>query len=198
MFVQGDRTLDRARGGLGIGLTLVRRLVELHGGTVVASSGGEGYGSRFTVRLRRIPAAETSPGISSPPGRVKPKRVLLIEDSRDAREMFRMMLELEGHVVYGAADGARGFELMVAEHPHVAIIDIGLPGLDGYQVARRIREHPNGRAMLLVAVTGYGFPSDHQHSAEAGFDHHLVKPVDPDALARLLAENAGSIVETHA
>ena len=198
MFVQGDRTLDRARGGLGIGLTLVRRLVELHGGTVVASSGGVGHGSRFTVRLRRIPAAETSPGISSPPGRVKPKRVLLIEDSRDAREMFRMMLELEGHVVYGAADGARGFELMVAEHPHVAIIDIGLPGLDGYQVARRIREHPNGRAMLLVAVTGYGFPSDHQHSAEAGFDHHLVKPVDPDALARLLAENAGSIVETHA
>ena len=198
MFVQGDRTLDRARGGLGIGLTLVRRLVELHGGTVVASSGGVGHGSRFTVRLRRIPAAETSLRLSCPPGRVKPRRVLLIEDSHDAREMFRMMLELEGHVVYGAADGARGFELMVAEHPHVAIIDIGLPGLDGYQVARRIREHPNGRAMLLVAVTGYGFPSDHQHSAEAGFDHHLVKPVDPDALARLLAENTGRIVETHA
>jgi PAS domain S-box-containing protein len=198
MFVQGDRTLDRARGGLGIGLTLVRRLVELHGGTVAASSDGEGHGSRFTVRLRQIPAAESSPGISSPLERAEPKRVLLIEDSRDAREMFRMMLELAGHVVYDAADGVLGLELLEAEHPNVAIIDIGLPGLDGYQVARRIREHPNGRAMLLLAVTGYGFPSDCQHSAEAGFDHHLVKPVDPDELERLLSESTGRVVETHA
>jgi CheY-like chemotaxis protein len=198
MFVQGDRTLDRARGGLGIGLTLVRRLVELHGGTVVASSGGEGHGSRFTVRLRQIPAAERPPGVSSPLDRAVPRRVLLIEDSRDAREMFRMMLELAGHVVYDAADGVRGLELLEAEHPNVAIIDIGLPGLDGYQVARRIREHPHGRAMLLVALTGYGSPGDYQHSTEAGFDHHLVKPVDPDELVRLLGEDAGRIVATHA
>ena len=127
-----------------------------------------------------------------------PRRVLLIEDNRDAREMLRLMLELAGHVVYDAADGVRGLELLEAEHPDVAIVDIGLPGLDGYQVARRIREHPNGRAMLLLALTGYGSPSDYQHSAEAGFDHHLVKPVDPDELARLLSANAGRILETHA
>jgi PAS domain S-box-containing protein len=198
MFVQGDRTLDRARGGLGIGLTLVRRLVELHGGTVVASSDGEGRGSRFTVQLPQIPAAVTSAGISSPLDRAEQKRVLLIEDSRDAREMFRMMLELEGHIVYDAPDGIRGLELMETEHPNVAIIDIGLPGLDGYQIARRIREHPNGRAMLLLALTGYGFPSDYQQSVDAGFDHHLVKPVDQDALARLLSGAAeGSPLETH-
>jgi len=198
MFVQGDRTLDRAPGGLGIGLPLVRRLVGLHGGTVEASSDGEGHGSRFTVRLRQIPAVAESPGLASPPDRAEPRRVLLIEDSCDAREMFRMMLELAGHVVYDAADGVRGLELLKSEHPHVAVIDIGLPGLDGYEVARRIRADPNGRAMLLVALTGYGFPSDLQHSAEAGFDHHLVKPVDPDELARLLAGNAGRIAETHA
>jgi CheY-like chemotaxis protein/anti-sigma regulatory factor (Ser/Thr protein kinase) len=187
MFVQGDRTLDRTLGGLGIGLTLVRRLVELHGGTVGASSDGEGQGSRFTVRLRQVPAAVESSRLAAPLDRPEPKHVLLIEDSQDAREMFRLMLELEGHVVYAAADGVRGLELMEAELPDVAIIDIGLPGLDGYQVARRIRQHPHGRAMLLVAMTGYGFPSDYRHSVEAGFDHHLVKPVDADQLARLLS-----------
>jgi CheY-like chemotaxis protein len=184
LFDQGDRTLDRAR-GLGIALMLVRRLVELHGGTFVASSDGEGHRSRFTVRLRQIPAAARSAGAASPLDG-KPRHVLLIDDSRDAREMFRMMLELAGHAVYAAADGVRGLELMEAEHPDVAIIDIGLPGLDGYQVARRIRQHPNGRAMLLLALT-YGSPSDYRHSAEAGFDHRLVKPIDVGELARLLS-----------
>lgn len=121
-----------------------------------------------------------------------PRRVLLIEDNGDAREMLRLMLEIAGHVVYDAASGARGLELLETERPDVAIIDIGLPGLNGYQVARRIREHPNGRAMLLVALTGYGSPSDYQHSAEAGFDYHLVKPVDPDELRRLFSEDAES------
>jgi len=193
IFVQGDRTLDRARGGLGIGLTLVRRLVELHGGTVVAASDGDGRGSSFTARLRQIPAADASPGIAPPLDPVEPRRVLLIEDNRDAREMFRLMLELAGHVVYDAADGVRGLELLEVEHPDVAIIDIGLPGLDGYEVARRIREHPNGRAMLLLALTGYGFPSAFQQSAKAGFDRHLIKPVDPDMLARLLSDDARRI-----
>jgi two-component system CheB/CheR fusion protein len=105
--------------------------------------------------------------------------------------MFRMMLELAGHSVYEAADGVRGLTLVETEHPEVAIIDIGLPGLDGYEVARRIRERPNGRAMLLLALTGYGSPSDYERSAEAGFDHHLVKPVDPSELARLLSGGAG-------
>ena len=122
-----------------------------------------------------------------------PRRVLLIEDNRDAREMLRLMLELAGHVVYDAADGVRGLELLEVEHPDVAIVDIGLPGLDGYQVARRIREHPNGRAMLLLALTGYGLPSAYQQSDKAGFDRHLIKPVDPDELARLLREDARRI-----
>jgi CheY-like chemotaxis protein len=192
MYVQADRTLDRAQGGLGIGLTLVRRLVELHGGTVVASSPGEGHGSTFTVRLRQVPSAQTSPAaLPAPERRAHPRRVLLIEDSDDAREMLRMMLELAGHVVYDAADGARGLELLNAERPDVGIIDIGLPMMDGYQVAKRIREEPHGRSMLLLALTGSD-PRDTRSSREHGFDHHLLKPVDPDQLARLLSEGAAS------
>jgi CheY-like chemotaxis protein len=114
--------------------------------------------------------------------------VLVIEDDSDAREMLRLMLEIAGHTVFDAADGLEGLEFLEAEHPDVAIIDIGLPGEDGYQVARRIREHPDGRIMTLIALTGYGRPTDHQRSAEAGFDHHLVKPADLDTLARLLQE----------
>ena len=186
-YVQADRTLDRSQGGLGIGLMLVRRLIELHGGTIEASSDGEGQGSRFTVRLKRIPAAITPPAASFQiERRAKPRRVLLIEDNADAREMLRMMLELAGHVVYDAPDGDRGLELLNVMRPDVGIIDIGLPRMDGYQVARRIREEPHGRGMLLVALTGYGSPDDVKRSAEHGFDHHLVKPVDPEQIARLI------------
>ncbi len=188
MFVQGDSTLDRARGGLGIGLTLVRRLVDLHGGNVIASSGGRGKGSTFTVRLPRVRDAARQPVAGAPPAVTTPKRVLIIEDSRDAREMFRLILEGAGHRVYEAEDGVRGLELLERERPDVAIIDIGLPGLDGYQVARRIREHPNGRAMVLLALTGYGGVRDHELSVAAGFDRHFVKPVDIDTLARMLSE----------
>jgi two-component system, sensor histidine kinase len=192
MFVQGDRTLDRAEGGLGIGLTLVHRLIELHGGTVTASSGGAGRGSTFTVRLPQVPKAETTAGDTwSTIEHATPRRVLLIEDSRDARMMFRMMLELEGHRVFEAADGVHGLRLLETERPDVAIIDIGLPGIDGYEVARRMRERPNGRAILLLALTGYGFPSDYERSVNAGFNHHLVKPVDPSELVRLLSESGG-------
>jgi len=190
MFVQANQDLDRAKGGLGIGLTLVRRLVELHGGTVVASSGGEGLGSTFTVRLRQSPTAPTPGALSPRPDGAHPTRVLLIEDDKDAREMLRLMLEIAGHTVYEAADGPRGLELLETEHPDVAIIDIGLPGLNGYQVARLVRERPNGLAVVLVALTGYGRASDYQHSTEAGFDYHLVKPVDLDILSRLLQSDA--------
>jgi len=186
MFVQGETTLDRSKGGLGIGLTLVRRLVELHGGSVSASSGGAGKGSTFTVRLPRVANASVVPALVSPVPGTTPRRVLLIEDSRDAREMFRLLLEQWGHHVFEADNGHSGLELLGLKHPDVAIIDIGLPDLDGYQVARRIRAHPAGRAMVLVALTGYGAPGDVERSVEAGFDHHLVKPVDFDELGRLL------------
>jgi two-component system, sensor histidine kinase len=187
MFVQGERTLHHARGGLGIGLTLVRRLVELHGGSVIASSRGTAQGSTFTVRLPQVaPDTATVGGAWSRTASALPRRVLLIEDNRDARTMFRLMLELAGHSVLEAADGVHALRMLETEHPDVAIIDIGLPGIDGYEVARRMRDRPNGRAMLLLALTGYGSPGDYERSAKAGFDHHLVKPVDLDELARLL------------
>jgi signal transduction histidine kinase/ActR/RegA family two-component response regulator len=193
MYVQADRTLDRAQGGLGIGLPLVRRLVELHGGTIVASSAGEGQGTRFTLRLKQVPSTRPSSGVSLTPERyAKPRRVLLIEDSGDAREMLRMMLQLAGHVVYDAADGVRGLELLNVVRPDVGIIDISLPGMDGYQLARRIREEPFGRDMLLLAMTGYSGPGDADRSLEHGFDYHLVKPVDLDQIVRLLSEGAGA------
>ena len=189
-YVQADRTLDHAQGGLGIGLTLVRRLVELHGGTVVAASAGEGHGSTFTLRLAQVSPGRESMGMPGPPERrARPRRVLLIEDSADARDMLRMMLELAGHVVYDAADGARGLALLTAMRPDAAIIDIGLPGMDGYQVAKQIRQDAHGRDMLLLALSGYDAPADGDRS-ENGFDHHLVKPVDPDQLARLLSNGA--------
>ena len=192
MYVQADRTLDRAQGGLGIGLTLVRRLVELHGGTVSASSKGEGHGSSFVVRLPQIEARQSALASRRPERRMRPRRVLLIEDGADAREMLRMTLELAGHTVYDAADGIRGLELLKVARPDVAIIDIGLPRLDGYEVARRIRKEPHGRGMLLVALTGYDAPGDALRSKAHGFDHHLVKPVDPDRLAHLLSEDGGA------
>jgi two-component system, sensor histidine kinase len=189
MYMQADRTLDRARGGLGIGLTLVRHLVELHGGTVTASSAGEGHGSTFTVRLKQVPALDKHSSESVPlERRARPRRVLLIEDSADAREMLRMMLELAGHVVYDAPDGTAGLQLVNVVRPDVGIIDIGLPVMDGYEVAKRIREEPHGRRMLLLALTGYGATKDPQRSTERAFDYHLVKPVDADQLTRLITK----------
>jgi CheY-like chemotaxis protein/anti-sigma regulatory factor (Ser/Thr protein kinase) len=200
LYVQADRTLDRAQGGLGIGLTLVRRLVELHGGTIVASSDGEGHGSKFTVRLKQIPSAEKSAAVSLAPERhAKSRRVLLIEDNEDARQMLQMVLEFAGHIVYDAANGVRGLELLGVMRPEVGIIDINLPEMNGYQVAKRIREDPHGQGMLLLALTGFGGTSYGTTSSDDGFDHHLVKPVDLNQLARLLSDDAErSPVETPA
>ena len=193
MYVQADRTIDRARGGLGIGLTLVRRLVELHGGTVTAASGGEGHGSTFTLRLKQVPALEKYSSESVPlERRARPRRVLLIEDNADAREMLRMMLELAGHIVYDAPDGTRGLQLVNVVRPDVGIIDVGLPVMDGYEVAKRIRDEPHGRHMLLLALTGYGAADDVKHATEAGFDYHLLKPVDADHLTRLITSGVAT------
>lgn len=186
-FAQGDRTLERSPGGLGIGLTLARRLVEAHGGTIEAESGGAGRGSVFTVRLPRLTTAQGEPAaaVVGEPG-IAPRRILLVEDSQDARDMLRMYLAQLGHQVYEAADGPSAVEAALRVLPDVALIDIGLPGVDGYEVARRIRATPDGRHLYLVAVTGYGQPKDRDQALAAGFDDYLVKPFDRDRLATLL------------
>jgi PAS domain S-box-containing protein len=189
LFVQADRSLERSAGGLGIGLTLVRQLVQLHGGTVEAESAGPGRGSTFTVRLPILEARPESDAAARPAVAGPAQRVLVVEDNEDAREMLRNLLHLLGHEVHEACDGASGIEEARRLRPDAALIDIGLPGIDGYEVARRIRaEVPRVR---LVAVTGYGQPEDRERAFAAGFDVHLVKPVDPEQLQRLLAAPGG-------
>jgi signal transduction histidine kinase len=191
LFVQAERSIDRSMGGLGLGLTLVKRLVELHGGSVFAWSAGPDQGSEFVIRLPILleadePAESAAPSVAAGPE----LRVLVVEDNRDAREGLRMLLEAWGHRVEEAGDGQRGLELALGSLPDVALIDVGLPVLDGYQVAQAIRGAPGGKRLLLVAVTGYGQPEDARRAREAGFDAHLVKPIDPDELRRLLQRNA--------
>jgi signal transduction histidine kinase/ActR/RegA family two-component response regulator len=186
LFVQGDTSLDRAQAGLGIGLTLVRRLVEMHGGTVVASSAGAGRGSTFTVGLPSIPAPGSLAESSRRPEHDGARRVLVVEDSDDAREMLKILLERRGHAVHTAADGAEGLDLAIALAPEIAVIDLGLPGLDGFEVARRLRATEVGQSMTLIALTGYGQADDRRRAEEAGFDIHLVKPVDAATLEELI------------
>lgn len=188
IFTQGERTLDRSQGGLGLGLTLVRRLVELHHGRVTAASEGLGRGATFTVVLPRIdpPAVAAEPAPANPPS-VRRLRILIVEDNADGRETLKTILTLHGHEVYEAADGLRGAELAISVRPDVALIDIGLPGIDGYEVARRVRASAQGRQMKLVAFTGYGQEEDMQRAKLAGFDACLVKPIEPAALERVLA-----------
>jgi len=186
LFVQGHTGLHRPAPGLGIGLTLVKRLVDLHDGRIEVESEGPGRGSAFTVRFPRCPAprdtADAAPRPVGPPVR---RRVLIVEDNDDARDMLRHLLTRTGHEVHEAADGLAGLYQALALRPDAAVIDIGLPGLDGYEVARRIRAGGDA-GVLLVAVTGYGQSGDRQRSTEAGFDAHLTKPVDPVALEALL------------
>ena len=186
LFAQGDRRPGRSEGGLGVGLTLARMLVELHGGTLTASSDGDGGGSEFVVRLPlgTAPAAEQPPA-ERPPSPPTRRRILVVEDHEDTREVLRLALELEGHHVETAADGAEGVELALRMSPDIVLVDIGLPSLDGYAVAQRIRD-ALGDSILLVALTGYGRDDDRRRTAVAGFDAHLVKPVDFESVTRLL------------
>jgi len=184
LFTQADRSLARSAGGLGIGLTIVRSLVELHGGAVTAASDGPGRGSEFVVRLplggvREAPAVVPAAETFVIPRRL---RILVAEDNADTREILRTMLEGDGHEVYVAGDGPSGLETARAVRPDVALIDIGLPGLDGYEVGRQIRQEEHGKFIRLVAVTGYGQAGDRARSRDAGFDVHLVKPVAPEQL----------------
>jgi PAS domain S-box-containing protein len=185
LFVEGQPPLDRLQSGLGIGLALVKRLAELHGGTVEADSDGPGTGTAVTVTLPVI----------APPGRLvearhaaagAARRVLIVEDNDDARDMLRTLLELQSHVVREAVDGPSGIETAQQFQPDVAIIDIGLPGLDGYEVAHLLRTTAGTKNMRLIALTGYGSPTDAQRARAAGFDVHLVKPVHPDRLLEIL------------
>ncbi len=186
LFVQGHTGLHRPAPGLGIGLTLVKRLVDLHGGRIEASSEGPGRGSVFTARFPlHSPPREAADAPPRSDGVRIRRRVLIVEDNDDARAMLRHLLEQAGHEVHDAADGLTGLDRALALQPDAAVIDIGLPGLDGYEVARRVRAA--GRAeVLLVAVSGYGQSGDRQRSGEAGFDAHLTKPLDPLALESLL------------
>jgi signal transduction histidine kinase/DNA-binding response OmpR family regulator len=187
LFVRGAGSHERSTGGLGLGLTLVRRLVELQGGTVQAQSAGPGLGSEFVVRLpaSELPAA-TESLVAMRPSRST--RILIVEDNDDARESLRLMLELDGHDVLTAATGEDGLDRALAHGPAIALVDLGLPGLDGFEVARRLRAVPQGADMHLVAITGYGQPTDRARTRAAGFDAHLVKPVDPTKLRAILAE----------
>jgi signal transduction histidine kinase/DNA-binding response OmpR family regulator len=187
LFYQEERSRDRARGGLGIGLTLVQQLVELHGGTVDAASDGEGRGSRFTIRLPlSTPDAAPAPDRPADAVEIGGRRILLVEDNADARQMLHMLLTLAGHEVDSAPDGTTGLEKAAATRPDIAVIDLGLPGVDGYEIARRLRAA--GRDELgLIALTGYGQPADRQAALAAGFDAHVVKPVDPSHLASVIA-----------
>jgi CheY-like chemotaxis protein len=171
---------------MGIGLALVKRLAELHGGSVRAASEGAGRGAVFTVRLAAVP----EPQAQSPAARVRRAgglSVLLVEDNDDAREMLRAMLASSGHEVRVALDGASGLALAAESAPDVALIDIGLPDMEGYEVARRLRAGRGGRRLGLVAITGFGRPEDQQRAFDAGFDAHLTKPLTAERLTQALA-----------
>ena len=197
LFAQAENAIGRSQGGMGIGLALVRNLVELHGGTVTAKSDGIGKGSEFVVRLPLASSAETRDGDAqtlrpTAAPSVGPRRIVIVEDNADLRELLRLKLRKLGHEVDAAVDGPEGVRQIVDAKPDLALIDIGLPGLDGYQVALQVRSELGDR-VVLVAVSGFGQPEDKRRALEAGFDEHITKPADvhdiEDMLARLPPRN---------
>jgi PAS domain S-box-containing protein len=187
LFAQANPTLARTEGGLGIGLTLVKRVVELHGGSIRAQSEGSGRGAEFVIRLPLAAEPAAGPSERACPPVLHPRRVLVIEDHPDGREMLALALRLQGHEVFEAATASAGLEAAGRHTPDVVLVDIGLPDRDGYEVGRQLREKL-GDGLRLIAVTGYGQPRDRARSSEVGFDAHLVKPVDPARLAEVLQE----------
>lgn len=194
LFVQADETLDRSKGGLGVGLSLVRVIAERHGGSVQAASEGVGRGSVFTVRLPLLPgdvAKDAEPESKQRPG--ASRKVLIVEDNDDSRRMLQSLLSLSGHEVCVAATGPEGLQALREHKPALALVDIGLPGLDGYELARQVRSQGQCPHTYLVALTGYGRAEDRQQAREAGFDEHLVKPVRRADLERILKEHLKTV-----
>ena len=187
LFYQAETTVARTTGGLGIGLTLVQRLVALHGGSVTAESEGRGKGARFTVRLPIMRGVAPGSAAVVPAPRAETETILVVEDNADARESLCLALEMRGHRVVWAADGVEGLAVLRRERPRAAVLDIGLPGMDGYEMARHIRKEI-GRGIVLVALTGYGRARDGDEAIRAGFDRHLIKPVDVEELLRVLGD----------
>jgi CheY-like chemotaxis protein len=200
-FSQADRSLDRSRGGLGLGLALVKGLTELHGGRVEAASAGPGLGSTFTIRLPLTAAPADAPrptAVAEGPRPAGGFRVLVVEDNRDAAESLKLLLTLWGHEVECTATGPAGLAAFDSRRPEVVVCDIGLPGgMDGYGVARAIRAAA-GAQPYLIALTGYGQEEDQRRAYDAGFDVHLTKPVDPEQLEGLIAAQAGARRESAA
>jgi CheY-like chemotaxis protein/anti-sigma regulatory factor (Ser/Thr protein kinase) len=192
LFTQLDQTLDRAQGGLGIGLTLVKRLVEAQGGSVRAASAGANAGSEFTVRLPLSEPTVDAAAAAAAPGQGQVsgprRRVLIVEDHADAAQTLEALVQLHGHDVRHASDGDAALKLIAEYRPEVLLLDIGLPGMDGFEIARRMRGAQATRASLIVAISGYGQERDRRRALECGFDHHFVKPVNAQALMALLRE----------
>jgi signal transduction histidine kinase/DNA-binding response OmpR family regulator len=196
VFVQGRQALDRAQGGLGIGLALVRKLAQLMGGTVEATSAGVGQGSTFVVHLPRLMASPVKISEKAQPRNLPSAlRVLVVDDNADAREMLRTFLDLAGHEVQDAVSGPEAVEKASASLPDLALVDLGLPGFDGLEVARRLRADERTRGILLFAMTGYGQPDDKKRTAEVGFDGHIVKPVTSEQLTDVLQICAGRVAQ---
>jgi CheY-like chemotaxis protein len=191
MFSQVQGALSRSKGGLGIGLCLAKQLVEMHGGRIEAKSEGLGKGSEFVVRLPIVVEGTYSEKINVDDDNVKPTsdlRILVVDDNRDACSTLAMLLKMMGNNVRTAHDGDEAVQAAGEFHPQVVLLDIGLPKMNGYEVARAIREEQWGKNIILVAVTGWGQEKDKRRSEEAGFDHHMVKPLNPQALMKLLGD----------
>jgi CheY-like chemotaxis protein/anti-sigma regulatory factor (Ser/Thr protein kinase) len=191
MFSQVSRTLERSQGGLGIGLGLVRRLAEMHGGTASAESDGNGMGSTFTIRLRLPEQEPTAAEASSPHDALASAKagthILVVDDNEDAAEMLSMLLELAGHHARTVNDGMSALAAARASVPEAIILDIGMPGMNGYDVARKLREDERFSNTALIALTGWGSNEDKRKAIDAGFDYHLTKPVDAVEMSRVLS-----------
>ena len=189
LFVQGDRALDRSQGGLGIGLSVVRRLIEMHGGAVIARSAGAGQGSTFIIRLPLIERPSASAGEPESATSVR-QRILIVDDNADAADSLALLLQLDGHDTHAVYSSGEALQVAESFHPDVILLDIGLPEMNGYEVARRIRSVPRLKHTRLIALTGYGQADDQARARAAGFDEHLMKPVESDALKRALSGRA--------